>query len=53
VEDMIDFMAQHCFGEYCISLYGVCIVLTAIGLMLIAISIIPILVNKNREKSNE
>lgn len=50
---MIDFMVQHCFGEYCISLYGVCIVLTAIGLMLIVISIIPVLVNKKRKESNE
>lgn len=50
---MIDFMAQHCFGEYCISLYGVCIVLTAIGLMLIAISIIPTLVNRKRKNKDE
>jgi hypothetical protein len=50
---MIDFMAQHCYGVYCISLYGVCIVLTAIGLILVAVTIIPILVNKNRKLKYE
>ena len=38
---MIDFLAQHCLGNWCISLFGVCIVLTFIGLILVAISFLP------------
>ena len=37
---MIDFMAQHCFGEYCLSLWGASIIVAVIGSICVAIGYI-------------
>ena len=42
-----EFVTQHCFGVYCISAYGVCIVITAIGLICGAIGYVGL---KNQEQ---